>query len=199
MRVSTIITSIASLIAVLPGVSQLLKIDLLPHYWNNELFAIAASALCFVSVGILYSIKDFIAALARRKVIKISIVLFVAFLISIITFSVLSNYCLIQDYNYASELKDREKDKVFIPLLLSESLNDKIANPIIGTRKIWVELDGKPGVEEQLMNSPNIEIFYGLTMIIFIILYLLIFLFLICSFLILGFYLAPKFEMEKSM
>lgn len=185
--VNKLITGIGGLVALVPGLSQLKKIDMLPEYWNNSnlVAGVLTSVISFVTVLILYSYRKDFAETSRKKIVRSTVIIFCLFLVAVITYSILSINCLI---------KDQQERVAFIPIILSSELSQKVNSQQVGGRELWVHDDGAVSVHDEISESERGNFNLQLTMIIFLLLYLGIFILLISSSLLLGFHLSPEID-----
>jgi len=191
--VNLLFITIGTIISSIPFIGDLKKIEMLPDYWSNtnSIIAVLISVLCFISVLVLYTYRNTFHKYTRKKAVRITIILFTLFAASIITFIVLRSLYWVADNN------DKDKQKVLISLFLSDELRQKVNNAQIGNNQNWVDTDGWLNVSEQINRSHNGILYENVTMVIFVILYSLIFVFLIGAILVLGFYLVPQVDIAK--
>lgn len=189
--INKLLTGAGALIALIPGLSQLKKIDLLPHYWDsgNLVAGVMTSALCMLMVLVFYIYRKELNHAQRAKIVRRAISIFVIFIFSTTALLLLRSYCI---------FRDTDNKEAFIPVVLSDSLNHKIADPAFQSREKWVIIDHAPDVNQEIQDWQNGEIALNLTMGLFLLIYLLVFISLITPFLILGFHVAPEMSMADN-
>jgi hypothetical protein len=182
-----ILVGISSLVSIIPGLTLLQKIPLLPPVTDILTISmnVVVTGICFLTTIYLYTIRADFAAMHPNKAIRISVTLFFLFIVCILGFLWVRNKCVYLDKEGSAEI-------AFIPLWLHPELQAKIDTNGVGNRQTWVDLDGVKQVNKQVGDFEGETWHIELTIIIFIVLNLSMFVLLISSILIVGFHLSPE-------